>query len=159
MNLFGFVVAVFFSLTKDPYGKMSPNLQLKTQVSALEEVSQALTRENQQLRSLVENLQKIVSEQNVAIERLWKQDQLNQKENEELKVKSKHCESYHRKSPLIGSGIPLLNSIPSGPSSPVKESISDFDTAQLLQDLKAAKLQIETLQRDNLRLTQQLTSK
>eukprot|EP00808_Paulinella_micropora_P007841 g11508.t1 len=70
----------FFTLTKDPYRQMSPNLQLKAQITAMEEVSQALSQENRQLRALVENLQNIVGEQNLVIERLWKQDQLNRRE-------------------------------------------------------------------------------
>jgi len=135
----------YFSLNKDPYQKMSPNLQLKTQVSALEEVSQALTRENAQLRALVENLQKIVSEQNIAIERLWKQDQLNQKESEELRSKIKACETYHGKMvPLFGRGKPI-GTIP--PISPIKDS-SDF-----------SRLQTETLSRENQKLVKDSSPK
>jgi len=147
----------YFSLTKDPYAKMSPNLQLKTQVSALEEVSQALTRENAQLRSLVENLQKIVSEQNIAIERLWKQDQLNQKENEELKMKIKKCETYHGKMvPLFGRGKPIgtISLSPTKDSTTTTTTTSDFDPSR-----SSRLLQTENLPRESQRFSKDASPK
>jgi len=62
-----------FSLSKGR--ELVPNLQLKHQISAMEDVSQALMQENQHLRSLIDNMEQINKEQATTIHALCQQEQ------------------------------------------------------------------------------------
>lgn len=61
-----------FSLSKGR--ELVPNLQLKHQISAMEDVSQALMQENQHLRSLIDNMEQINKEQATTIQALCQQE-------------------------------------------------------------------------------------
>lgn len=72
----------YYSLNKGQ--ELLPNMQLKHQISAMEDVSQALMLENQQLRSLIDNLEAMTKEQTETIKLLCKQDSIQQTEIAEL---------------------------------------------------------------------------
>lgn len=99
----------FFVLKK---GKdLSPNKQLKHQISAMEEVSQALMAENQHLRSLKENVDAIVARQSSIIEELWQQNQLHQKEIQALRIRLSivQTENKDQRTAIISS--PMISSM------------------------------------------------